>query len=429
MMKWKSTESGPATQRISPVRRFTSAAAQPRIAEGAGLSSDGGKDLCLHQLIERQALRTPDAPALVFEQQRLTYRDLVRRARRPAPPLRSQGAGPDKLIGVFMERSLDLVVAILGILQSGSAYLPIDPAFPQERLGFIVNDASVALVLTHTALLPVLPGGSLQPVCLDAFDWAVPDSSTTQEVQCHPDNLAYVIYTSGSTGRPKGVCIEHRNIVNYVLGVAERFELVPGMNHATVSTIAADLGNTVIFPALASGGCLHVIAQERVENEALLAEYFTRENIDVLKIVPSHLAALQTGKNPEQVMPRKLLILGGESSRLAWIELLRTMAPQCEIHNHYGPTETTVGVLTYHVEAKPATTQSGTLPLGKPLPNSHTYILDANGQPVSPGNRGELFIAGHGVARGYLNRPGLTAEKFIRDPFSADPRARMYRTG
>jgi amino acid adenylation domain-containing protein/FkbM family methyltransferase len=428
MMKWKSTESGSATKLSSPLRLFSNTGkSQP--AEGDGLSSDHGKHLCLHQLIERQALRTPDAPALVYEQQRLTYRELVSRARRLAHHLQSQGAGPDKVIGVFMERSQDLVVAILGILQSGAAYLPIDPASPQERLGFIINDASVALVLTHTALVPVLPAGSLKPVCLDAFDWAGPDSSTTQEVQCHPDSLAYVIYTSGSTGRPKGVCIEHRNIVNYVLGVTERFDLVPGMNHATVSTIAADLGNTVIFPALASGGCLHVIAQERVENEAMLAEYFTRENIDVLKIVPSHLAALQTGKNPEQVLPRKLLILGGESSRLAWIELLRTMAPQCQIHNHYGPTETTVGVLTYHVGLKPATTQSGTLPLGKPLPNSHTYILDPNGQPVSAGNRGELFIAGNGVARGYLNRPGLTAEKFIRDPFSADPGARMYRTG
>src|SRR3954463_16791002 len=159
MMKWKSAESGSATKRHSALRLFngTEQASQP--AQGADQSPDRGKDLCLHQLIERQALRTPDAPALVFEQQRLTYRELVDRARRLAHHLRSQGAGPDKVIGVFMERSLDLVVAILGILQSGSAYLPIDPSFPQERLGFIVNDASVALVLTHTALLPVLPGG------------------------------------------------------------------------------------------------------------------------------------------------------------------------------------------------------------------------------------------------------------------------------
>src|SRR3954469_22510928 len=206
MMKWKSTESGPATQRISPVRRFTSAGAQPRITEGAGLSSDGEKNLCLHQLIERQALRTPDAPALVFEQQSLTYRELVDRARRLAHHLRSQGAGPDKVIGVFMERSLDLVVAILGILQSGSAYLPIDPSFPQERLAFIIDDANVAMVVTQTALVPGLPAGSLQPVCLDAFDWAAPDSSAARDGQCSPGNLAYVIYTSGSTGRPKGVC-------------------------------------------------------------------------------------------------------------------------------------------------------------------------------------------------------------------------------
>src|SRR3954468_1796771 len=429
MMKWKSAESGSATKRHSALRLFngTEQASQP--AQGAGLSPDRGKDLCLHELIQRQALRTPDAPALVFEQQRLSYRDLTDRANRLAHHLRTQGAGPDKVIGLFMERSLDLVVGILGILQSGAAYLPIDPSFPQERLAFIIDDANVAMVVTQTALVPVLPAGSLQPVCLDSFDWAAPDSSAARDGQCSTGNLAYVIYTSGSTGRPKGVCIEHRNIVNYVLGAAERFDLIPGLHYATVSTIAADLGNTVIFPALATGGCLHVIAQERVESQAMLSEYFARENVDVLKIVPSHLAALQTGKNPEQGMPRKLLILGGEASRLTWIEQLRKMAPQCEIHNHYGPTESTVGVLTYRVGAKPATTQSGTLPLGKPLANSHTYILDPNGQPAAPGNRGELFIGGNGVARGYLNRPGLTAEKFIGDPFSANPGARMYRTG
>src|SRR5207247_10309963 len=171
-------------------------------------------------------------------------------------------------------------------------------------------------------------------------------------------------------GRPKGAGIEHRNIVSYVRGISERLGFEPGMHHATVSTIAADLGNTVVFPALATGGCLHVVSQQRAESQALLSEYFRRERIDVLKIVPSHLAALQAGKNPEQVMPRRRLILGGEASRLDWIERLRVLAPGCEIYNHYGPTETTVGVLTYRVPRQPPPPppppRPGTPPRGTP---------------------------------------------------------------
>src|SRR5436190_1700290 len=223
------------------------------------------------------------------------------------------------------------------------------------------SDASVAVVVTQSGLVARLPIDSARTVCLNG-DLDAPAPAAPPGVR--PDHLAYVIYTSGSTGRPKGVCIEHRNIVNYVLGVAERLRLEPGMNHATVSTIAADLGNTVVFPALATGGCLHVVSQERAENQALLAEYFQRERIDVLKIVPSHLAALQTGLHPESVMPRSRLVLGGEASRLDWIARLRALAPGCEIYNHYGPTETTVGVLTYKVGSEVPVTQSGTLPHG-----------------------------------------------------------------
>jgi iturin family lipopeptide synthetase A len=190
----------------------------------------------------------------------------------------------------------------------------------------------------------------------------------------------------------------------YVLGVSERLKLQPGMNHATVSTIAADLGNTVIFPALTTGGCLHVISQERAESQSLLSEYFQRERIDVLKIVPSHLAALQSGKYPERAMPRSRLILGGEASRLDWIERLRTLSPGCEIYNHYGPTETTVGVLTYRVEPRLPGTPSGTLPVGRPLPNSCAYILErvdnrcrlgprASSTSVAPAWPGDTSIA------------------------------------
>jgi FkbM family methyltransferase len=201
------------------------------------------------------------------------------------------------------------------------------------------------------------------------------------------------------------------------------------MHHAMVSTIAADLGNTVLFPALVTGGCLHIISQARAENQARLAEYFQQHQIDVLKIVPSHLAALQTGSRPERVMPRARLILGGEASRLEWIERLRGLAPSCQIHNHYGPTETTVGVLTYPVGSQLPRTRSGNLPVGRPLPNSRVYVLDSRGQPVPIGVLGELCIGGRGVARGYLNRPELTAEKFGPDPFSPEPGGRLYRTG
>jgi amino acid adenylation domain-containing protein len=384
---------------------------------------------CLHQLIEAQARRTPDRVALRFERESMTYRELERRACRLAQHLRALGAGPDVLVGLYVERSLEMVVGILGVLKAGAAYVPMDTSYPEERLAFMRSDAGLNLLLTQSSLLAGLPSRGAQTVLLDEFDWDEAHETAQSDPGVAPDHLAYVIYTSGSTGRPKGVCIEHRNIVNYVLGVAQRLQLEPGMSYATVSTIAADLGNTVIFPALATGGCLHVISRERAESQARLAEYFGQERIDVLKIVPSHLAALQSGRNPQQVMPRSRLILGGESSRLDWIERLRALSPQCEIYNHYGPTETTVGVLTYHVGGELPGTPSGTLPLGRPLPGSLVYVLDAQGRPVAQGEKGELCIGGRGVARGYLNRADLTAQKFAPDPFSRDAGARLYRTG
>ncbi len=386
------------------------------------------KDVCLHELIAAQARRTPDLVAVAFERERLTYRELDRRADRLAQRLRILGVGPDTLVGLLVERSLEMVVGILGILKAGAAYVPIDAAYPAERIAYLLADAKVTCLLTQERVLPRLPGDAPETVCLDTFDWTAAAGPERPDVGVRPDNLAYVIYTSGSTGRPKGVCIEHRNIVGYVLAICERLRFEPGMNHATVSTIAADLGNTVIFPALATGGCLHVVSQQRAENQALLSEYFARERIDVLKIVPSHLAALQTGQNPQLVMPKARLILGGEASRLDWIERLRALAPGCEIHNHYGPTETTVGVLTYQVGPELPSTRTGTLPLGRPLPHARVYVLDGTGAPVPVSEQGELCIGGSGVGRGYLNRPELTAEKFVLDPF-ADAPARLYRTG
>lgn len=387
------------------------------------------RNLCLHELFERQAERTPGQAALAFEGEKLTYAELNRRANQVAHCLNNAGIAPGARVGLYVERSLEMMVGILGILKAGAAYVPMDTTFPQERIAFMLADAQIALLLTQTRLQAALPGGAVPEICLDEFDWTQTPELEPDNARTCPDDPAYVIYTSGSTGRPKGVCIEHRNIVNYVLGIAERLQLAPGMNYATVSTIAADLGNTVIFPALVTGGCLHVISQERAQSHALLGDYFEREKIDVLKIVPSHLAALQAGGEAQRVMPRSLLILGGEASRLDWIEKLCSLPGKCEIYNHYGPTETTVGVLMYHVHAPLPVTESGSLPLGRPLPNSRIYILDEHGQPVATGAEGELCIGGRGVGRGYLNHPDLTAQKFVPDPFSADGSGRLYHTG
>jgi amino acid adenylation domain-containing protein/FkbM family methyltransferase len=387
------------------------------------------QDVCLHELIERGVSRSIDRIAVVSEEDRLTHGELDRRARQLAAHLRGLGAGPEVRVGLFVEPSVALIVGILGILKSGAAYVPIDTAYPRERIGFLLGDAGIRLLLTESHLLSNLPGAGEQTVCLDTFDWNASEQPAAAGPAVCPCNLAYVIYTSGSTGQPKGVGIEHRNIVNYVRGVSERLQLEDGMSYATVTTVAADLGNTVIFPALANGGTLHVISRERAKSQAMLSEYFSRERVDVLKIVPSHLAALQSGKHPEQIMPRRRLILGGESSRREWIDRLRDLAPACEIFNHYGPTETTVGVLTYRVDRDLPHTDSRTLPLGTPLPDSCVHVLDEAGQPVPPGVMGELCIGGRGVARGYLNRSELTAEKFVPDPFNAEPGARMYRTG
>lgn len=382
----------------------------------------------LHELIIAQASRTPEDTAVVFEGESLTYAELDRRSARLAHRLRELGAGPDVLVGVLLERSVGMIVGILAILRSGGAYVPIDAGHPPERVALILEDAGVGVVLTDSSLLPIVPRGIPHVVNLDAFDWEF-DVPVAGPADVRPADLAYVIYTSGSTGRPKGVCVEHRQIVHYVRAISERFRFEPRLQHATVSTIAADLGHTVVFPALATGGCLHVVSQTRASNQALLAEYFERERIDVLKIVPSHLAALQTGPDPHRVMPRRTLILGGEASRLDWVGRLRALAPSCDIHNHYGPTETTVGVLTCRVDRSPARTESGTVPLGCPLPDSSIYIVDAGGRPVRDGEQGELWVGGAGVARGYRNRPDLTAEKFIPDPFTAGADRRVYRTG
>jgi len=416
---------------IGGLNLLTPGERQQLLVEFNRTEADFADDRCVHQLFEVQAERVPDHTAVVFEGQELTYAELNRRANQLAHYLQTLGVGPDTLVAIFVERSLDMIVGMLGILKAGGAYVPFDPTLPKERLTFLLEDTQVPVLLTQSHLLSRLPDlpPQLQLISLDTAGAQIaqqPEGNPVSDVQNH--HLVYVLFTSGSTGQPKGVMVEHRHLLNYIHSITARLELPAEANYATVSTFAADLGNTVIFPALCGGGCLHIITHERATDPDALAAYFHRYQIDCLKLVPSHLAALFASTQPEQIMPRQRLILGGETSHWDLVKRASALAPDCRIFNHYGPTETTVGVLTYPVSqalaGKAVYPTPPTVPLGRPIANIQIYILDAARQPVPLWVPGEVYIGGAGVARGYLNRPELTAERFIANPFVKEQESR-----
>ena len=382
-----------------------------------------------HRLFEAQVAETPDAVAVIFEDEQFSYKDLNVMSNRFARHLRRRGVGPETAVALYLKRSAEMIVALLAVMKAGGVYVPLDPTNPPERLRFTLADCGARIVLTHeqqrTAVFD-----EYDVICLDSnhSEW-LEESGENLEEAAAASNLAYIIYTSGSTGRPKGVCIEHRQLLNYVRSVSQSLSLPKEGSFATVSTLAADLGHTMIFPALC-GGTLHIITEDRLVNPDALAGYFDRHQIDCLKVVPSHLEALLTARDPQQVLPRRRLILGGEGAQPGLLARLGELDPACEVFNHYGPTETTVGVLTFHVpKSRLQAKEMAALPLGHPIANAQVYVLDADAQPVPPGVYGELYVGGEGVARGYHNQPGLTAERFVPDPFSRKRGARLYRTG
>ncbi|MBW4417622.1 MAG: amino acid adenylation domain-containing protein [Myxacorys californica WJT36-NPBG1] len=391
------------------------------------------KDQCIHQLFEAQVERTPDQVALVFEDQQLTYAELNARANQLAHYLQTLGIQPDELVGIYLDRSLDTIISLLGILKAGAAYLPLDPALPLEALASRVEDARPIALLTQERLLESVQSGlgsTLQIICLDQDQNKIAQHSTSNLPNtATPENLIYVIYTSGSTGQPKGVAVEHRNLLNYLYGILGRLSLSAGAHFATVSTLAADLGNTAIFPALCTGGCLHVVSSDRISDPQALADYCHRHPIDCLKIVPSHLQALLISPQTAAILPRQCLVLGGEAASWELIKTIQKYAPNCQILNHYGPTEATVGVLTYAVPQGQDEPETSIVPLGRAIANTQIYLLDSHQQPVPIGVKGELYIGGDSLTRGYLDRPDLTQEKFISNPFNPQPGARLYKTG
>ena len=368
---------------------------------------------------ERQALLTPDCAAVWGVGGTLTYKELDQAANRIAQHLRQRGAVKDTPIGLLAARDELMIVALLGILKSGAPYLPLNPSDPPVRWRNLLDDADAKILVAdaryvaHTATLPV-----------DIVDMsAIPEDVDLEAAPGRtvaPEDLAYLIYTSGSTGAPKGVCVEHRNLVAYADGVWERMALEAGDRLAIVTPIATDLGNTMIFPPLAHGGCVVVVPEEAVVDATVLSQLFVQNAVDCLKITPTHLQALLDRPG---LLPRKLLILGGEACDAALIDRIRSFRPGLRILNHYGPTETTVGVLTHEL---PDPWSGGSPPLGKPIGGVYVDICDHKGHPLPQGIVGEIVVGGATVSRGYWKRPDITAKCFVAEPSNGGVR---YRTG
>ena len=398
-------------------------------------AADYPLDLCFHRMFEQQVERVPERTALVFGREKLTYAELNLRANRLAHYLRTQGVAPGARVGLFVERSAGMIVALLGILKAGGAYVALHPALPKARLAQQLADSAPIVVITQQTLVGDLPALDCHVYCIDR-DGAVLESQpdSNPEPAARPTDPIYVIFTSGSTGVPKAVVTRHENVVNYTQSICRILKLdypahAAGLSFANVSTLSADLGNTPIFAALASGGSLHMIPDEVLMDAALYGEYVKAEPIDVLKLAPSHLRNLLSTGDPKLILPRYYVVVGGE--RLTWemVEQIK-QSGQCKILNHYSPTETTIGALTFDVSGNENYAAYATVvPLGRGIGNTLLYVLDRNLKPVPVGVPGELLIGGAGVSNGYLNRPDLTAERFVTDPVDPASGRLFYRSG
>ncbi|TCP59139.1 amino acid adenylation domain-containing protein [Tumebacillus sp. BK434] len=388
------------------------------------------QDLHFVEMFLQQAALRPDAEAAVFEEEHLTYAELNRRANQVAHVLQQHGVQPNVLVGILAERSLDLLVGLIGIWKAGGAYLPIDPSYPKDRLAYMLQDSGVKLLLTQEHLLHVLPEQRPDCIVLDGEqDAAIIGQAQSDEPHApiSADDLAYVIYTSGSTGRPKGTLIRHGGLSNYLLYAREAYGAAQGTGVPVHSSIAFDLTITGLFVPLTAGQRVILVPHDHGV-DSLLRTLRSHQDLSYIKLTPAHLRLLGQALSPEEAAGlTRGLVIGGEALSGEDVALWREFAPHTTLYNEYGPTETVVGCCMYQLAAGDA--PAGPLLIGKPIANTCLYILDANLQPVPANVYGELYIGGAGVALGYLNRDDLTEERFLPDPFATEPGARMYKTG
>jgi surfactin family lipopeptide synthetase A len=383
--------------------------------------TDYPREKCVHELIEEQVARTPDAVAVVFENAQLTYGELNRRANQLAHSLVKLGVGPNVLVGVCVERSLEMVVGLLGTLKAGGAYVPVDPGFPADRVAFMLEDAEAPVLLTQDSLVATLPENKAALVRLDA-DWSKIAAESTENLgrRSSSEDLAYTMYTSGSTGKPKGVQIPHGAVVNFLISMADK----PGMTKRdrllAVTTLSFDIAGLEIYLPLIVGASVEIVSRTVYTDGSQLLPKLLSSGATVMQATPATWRMLLDAG--WQASPELKILVGGEAVPHKLANQLLERASS--VWNMYGPTETTIWSTVRKFE--PGET---VVSIGRPIANTEIFIVDKSMQPVPVGVEGELLIGGDGLAKGYLKRPELTAEKFIAHPFSDKPGARLYRTG
>jgi amino acid adenylation domain-containing protein/non-ribosomal peptide synthase protein (TIGR01720 family) len=383
---------------------------------------------CVHEAFEAQAEKTPEAMAVAFEGERLTYRGLNERANRLAHHLRRLGVGPDTLVGVCLERTHEVVVAILAVLKAGGAYVPFDPGYPPERLAFMLQDARVGVLVTQKSLLGALPPSPAgHTLCIDGGREAIQrESAANPDTGVTVRNLAYVIYTSGSTGKPKGVLVDHANLANSTAARRHGYKDAVG-RFLWLSPFAFDSSVAGLFWTLCDGGALVVAPSAVAGDPERIAALLDEAEASHLLCTPSLYRLIMAAAPDHRLASLRTVIVAGESCPPELARDHFTRLPHAALFNEYGPTEATVWCCVARV--RPEDGGKNRVPIGRPIANARLYVLDPAGEPVPVGVPGELHVGGAGVARGYLNRPDLTAERFVPDPFAGRAGARLYRTG
>ncbi len=405
------------------------------LREWNATSAEYPRERCIHELIAEQSRLRPEAVAVTCGEERLTYGELERRANQVAHALARLGVGPGQLAGICMERSLELLIGLLGILKTGGAYLPLDPGYPRERLRYMLRDSGATVLLTQERLLERLPTQELRVLALDrdrtVLDSESPLPPTPPVTSAHP---AYVIYTSGSTGKPKGVLLSHRGLVNHVTSIRGTYRLTPEDRILQCTSISFDISLEEIFPTLASGATLVLLPFERLPSVAEFLRLVEQERLTVLNIPTAYWHEWVVDATFNRALPPpsvRLVVVGGERASPEQLSAWRALTgDRLGWINAYGPTEATITATLFALPAgSPEPDAHVGIPIGRPIANTRVYLLDRHLRPVPVGVPGELYIGGDCLALGYLGRPELTAERFVPNPFSGEPGARLYRTG